>query len=99
MPSYIKAPEADIDLLEIWSYIAQNSFEVADNFLDRLEAGFEQLAEQPLMGRKREELRPGLRSLTVGNYFIFYWVIDDRVEVVRVLNATRDIEAIFAEPL
>ena len=98
MPNYIKAPEADIDLLEIWSYIAQNSFAVADSFLDRLEATFEQIAEQPFMGRNRKELRPNLRSLAVGNYFIFYQVSDNSVEILRVLNAARDIGAIFAEP-
>ena len=74
MPNYVRAEAADIDLLEIWSYIAQNSFEVADRVSRRLEAAFEQLAEQPFMGRKRDDLRPGLRSLAVGNYFIFYQV-------------------------
>jgi toxin ParE1/3/4 len=42
----------------------------ADRLLDRLEEQFDLLAEQPLIGRAREDLAAGLRSFTVGNYLI-----------------------------
>ena len=36
-----------------------------------------------------------MRSLSVGNYLIFYLPIEDGIEVVRVLPGMRDIDAIF----
>ena len=97
MPNYTKAPAVDVDLIEIWSYISQRDFETADRFLERLETAFGELAQQPFMGRDREDLLPGLRSLPVGNYIIYYRAVKDAVQVARVLNATRDVEAVFRE--
>ncbi|MGZ8955554.1 MAG: type II toxin-antitoxin system RelE/ParE family toxin [Methylovulum sp.] len=38
------------------------------------------------------ELKAGLRSQTVGNYLIFYFPLEDGVDIVRVLHGSRDIE-------
>lgn len=92
---YLKAPAADVDLLEIWSYVSPNGLDAADEFLDRFERAFELLAEQPFVGRAREELASGLRSFPVGNYLVFYRVQADIAQIVRVLNAARDVESAF----
>ncbi len=92
-----KAPSADIDLLEIWSYISQDSFDAADQFLDQLEQQFDLLASSPLIGKKRDELIPGLRSLTYKNYLIFYRTRNGNVEIIRVLHGARDIEKLFKD--
>jgi toxin ParE1/3/4 len=42
-------------------------------------------------------LAEDLRSLPVGRYVIFYLAISRRVEIVRVLHGSRDIETIFEE--
>ena len=92
---YLKAPAADADLLEIWSYVSPNDLDAADEFLDRFERAFELLAEQPFVGRAREELAPGLRSFPVGSYLVFYRVQADIAQIVRVLNAAQDVESAF----
>ena len=92
-----KAPSADIDLLEIWSYISQDSFDAADQFLEQLEQQFDLLASSPLIGKKRDELIPGLRSLTYKNYLIFYRTRNNDVEIIRVLHGARDIEKLFKD--
>lgn len=63
---------AEDDLLEIWRFIAKDNPDAADRFLDLLAQKCEHLAESPEMGRRREELGPGLRSFPVGRYLIFY---------------------------
>jgi toxin ParE1/3/4 len=50
------------------------------------------------MGRNRPELALALRSFPVGNYIIFYRQIRNGIEVIRVLNAMRDIDALFWGP-
>ena len=97
MANYRKSDAADLDLLDIWSYISQDSFEAADRFLDQLEQQFELIAETPLIGKERNELIPGLRSLPHGNYLIFYRINRDRVEIIRVLHGARDLTRLFDE--
>jgi toxin ParE1/3/4 len=42
--------------------------------------------------RDRNEVLPDLYSFPVGHYIIFYLIIPDGIEVVRVLHASRDID-------
>jgi len=67
----------------------------ADAWVDRLDTKLHLLSPQPLMGRSRDELSPGVRSLPFGRYVIRYLPLADGIDVVRVLHSARDIEAIF----
>ena len=95
----LKKPLAEADLLDIWDFIANESLEKADNFLQKIENKLKILAENPGMGRKRDELVPGLRSFLVGSYLIFYYPINGGIEVIRVLHGARDIPRIFDDSL
>ncbi len=55
----------------------------------------EALARMPEMGRAREELAPGLRSLNAGNYLIFYRPADDGMQVIRIAHGSRDLPSLF----
>jgi toxin ParE1/3/4 len=50
------SPRASSDLIEIWSYIADDSVANADAFIDKIYETIELLARQPGSGRHREEL-------------------------------------------
>jgi toxin ParE1/3/4 len=94
VPKHRISPRASADLIEIWSYIADDSVANADAFLDRLYQSIQALARQPGLGRHREELAPGLHSNPFGRYIIFYRAVTDAIEIVRVLHGARDIESI-----
>ena len=85
-----RSPRVRLDLIDIWTYIAQDNPDAADGLLDRLEEVMGRLSERPIMGRKRPELGEALRSFPVGNYVIFYLPNDEGVEIIRVLNRYRD---------
>lgn len=95
----LRRPLAAADIGEIWDYIAEDSVAQADAWVDRLDGRLRLLATKPLMGRAREELAPGLRSLSFGRYVVFYQPVDDDIDVVRVLHSARDIDAQFAEDI
>ncbi len=95
MPRLLKRPEAESDLDEIWWYIAQDSPDNADKFLDRIQESCLALANFPQMGTNREELKKNLRSQAVGNYLIFYFALEDGVDIVRVIHGSRDIESLL----
>ncbi len=67
----------------------------ADALLRQLAGTMRTLAGNPLMGRSREDLLPGLRSFAVGSYIIFYRPVERGIEVARVLHGARDIPALF----
>jgi toxin ParE1/3/4 len=88
-----KRPQADIDLDSIWSYIAVDNVRAADEQIERIGEVFEMLVQNPLAGRERTELQPGLRSFPVGSYLVFYLPLPDGVEVVRIMSGRQDIDA------
>jgi toxin ParE1/3/4 len=97
MPRVLRRPQAAADILDIWDFIAEDSLEQADAWIDRLDESLRLLASQPLMGRARPELVDGLRSRPFERYVIFYLPLSDGIDVVRVLHSARDIEAIFGD--
>ena len=90
MATVHRSSRAEIDLMEIWGYIAKDNPLAADGQLDRIDAACEMLAEDPHGGPRREDLARGLRFYPVGNYLIFYTVGEDGITVARVLHGARD---------
>ena len=86
-------------LSDIWQFIAEDSDDQADAFIDLIDQKFQLLAQQSGLGRRREELAEGLRSFPVGRYVISYLLIPGGAQIVRVLHGARDIEAAFTKPV
>lgn len=95
MARIVRRPLAGTDIVEIWDFIAEDSITQADAWVDRLDSKLRLLATQPLMGRSRNELAPGIRSQPFGRYVIFYEPLTDGIDVVRVIHSARDVDAVF----
>jgi toxin ParE1/3/4 len=96
---HLRSPQADSDLDSVWQYVASETgnLEIADRLIDSITERFLLLATYPNIGRRRDDdLRPGLRSFPVGQYIIIYRLRDGNVLILRVLRASRDIQALFA---
>lgn len=92
MATVILTRSAQTDLLEAWSFIAEASFEAADRVLDVIQQEAQTLALQPLMGRARPELRPGIRSWPTSTSYNLYYVPTERgITIMRVLHQARDV--------
>lgn len=87
--------QAKADVRQIWAYVARDNPAAADRIVDVLFDRFGLIASQPLMGEAREELGFGLRGFVVGNYLVIYRPGEQRIEVVRVVHAARDIDSLF----
>ena len=83
-------PQAAEDLLDLWTYIAQDDLDAADRMLDRIQAKLDLVAQRPLIGRGRPGLADDLRSVTVGNAVLFSRPIPDGIALVRVVSRYRD---------
>lgn len=88
----VRRPKAEDDLIEIWTYIAQEDEAAADRVLEKIEKTLSMISRHPTAGRSRPELFADLRSFPVGPYILFYVVTDSGIELIRVLSGYRDID-------
>jgi len=58
---------------------------------EALARALDALADNPLLGRARDDLRPGARTLRVREHVIVYDVTPDLVRVARILHGRRDL--------
>ncbi len=90
--------EAINDLDAISEYLNLQSLDAGFRFLLAAEHAFSQLARMPGLGERFETANPNLDGLRCGsvpgfrNHRVFYLTRDDRIEIVRVLHAARDLE-------
>lgn len=85
------------DLLEITLYISEVLMnpEAADKLVDKIEAAILERSYYPLSFGKYNSKRQHKHTyyrIHVNNYFVFYVVINDAMEVRRVIYDKRDIE-------
>jgi toxin ParE1/3/4 len=92
---YRLSPRAKMELEEIGDHIAEDSTGNAKRFIERLTQKFEALGRHPMIGRARPQLRADLRSFPYAAYLILYRIIDDGVEIVRVVHAARDLDQLL----
>lgn len=100
MPKLRVSPEAAAEIDDIWLYIARESgsADLASRVTDGITHRFRLLTRHPFIGRRRDDLRVGLRSFAVGNYVIIYRVeAPDTVFVLHILHGSRDIAKLLAE--
>ncbi|WP_449220359.1 type II toxin-antitoxin system RelE/ParE family toxin [Tistrella mobilis] len=88
----VRSRRADRDLIEIWSYIAQENPDAADRTLDLIERHWWRLARYPESGATVGARLPGIRKLTTGSWLTLYRVVGDDVEIVRVMHGRRHID-------
>jgi toxin ParE1/3/4 len=91
----IVSDEADNDLLLIFSYLSQNSFQAAELFASAIERCLANVSAFPFSGLPRPRLGPDIRSVVVPPYLILYAVRNDHITILRVLHGSRNIEAEF----
>ena len=95
MPIIKRTSQAEEDLIDIWSYIAEDKLSAADRLLDKIDANISLLADQPSLGPARPDIAPELRHFPVGNYLILNREITGGIEVVRVVHGARRLDKIF----
>jgi toxin ParE1/3/4 len=87
------------DLQDIWLALEPFGVALADRRLAELQKKFLQLQQFPGLGRSREDLAPGLRSIAVKDIVIAYRALEGLLLIVRVVHGQRDLTRIFDEPI
>ncbi len=79
------------DLLDIWVHIASRNTQTADRIYDRIEASCKRLAEHPQLGPARPDISDEARMLVIDRWLALYRLIEDGVQVVRIVDGVRDL--------
>ena len=66
-----------------------------DCFLQGVTAKIAWLTQFSSMGRRRDDLAPGIRNLNYEKYLIFYRVSYEAVEILRVVQGSQNLEQLF----
>lgn len=97
MAQRIISPDAIRDLREIADYYAVHNVEAGERILKEFNKKCSYLIQFPMMGRSYEAVRPGLRAVPMGDYLLFYRILEPGLEVVRVMRGDRDWESLLGE--
>lgn len=94
-PGYRLTPAADQAIVEIWRYTSETwGVSHANKYLDQIEQCLQSLFENPELGKPRDEIRKGYRSLHCEHHLVFYRENPNKqIEVVRLLHERMDHQA------
>src|SRR6267154_2122558 len=96
MSDFVLSPEARLDLLNIWEYIAQDNIDAADRVAGEIRNAMAALAQNPGIGHYRKDFADEpLRFWRVYTYLIIYRFESKPIEIVRLFSAYRDIRKLL----
>jgi toxin ParE1/3/4 len=83
--------------VRIWSFIdrREDSASRADSVVSELAHRFVAIASAPSISKRQDHIEPGMRSLPVGNYVVYYRETDEHVLIMRVVHAARSKRKLF----
>ena len=91
--NYLLTVAARAQLKNIGEYTEQRwGIEQQRIYLGQLFKRFEEIGNNPLLGRERLEIAPGIRSVMEGRHVIYYQVTDMTVEILAVLHGRMDLK-------
>lgn len=96
MSDFCYSPEARLDLLEIWEFIARDNLDAADRVEREIQQAASMLSDNPEIGHRRSDLttKP-VRFWPVYSYLIVYDPATNPLEIVRILSGYRDIATLL----
>jgi toxin ParE1/3/4 len=97
MSRYVINLLASRDLNDIADYFAENSLKAGDRFFRAFNRKCHQLVNFPNSGKSYAEIHPALRGLSLEGYVVFYRMLEDGIEILRVVNGRRDFPSLFEE--
>jgi toxin ParE1/3/4 len=90
---FVISKKAVADLEEIWLYTLKKwSLEQADRYYHLIFDEINYICRNITAGKSIEHVRKGYRVSKIKSHLIFYRVLNDQIEVIRILHERMDIE-------
>lgn len=90
---FVITKKAVSDLEEIWLYTVEKwSVEQADRYYNLIFDEINFICKNSAAGKSMEHVRKGYRASKVKSHLVFYRVLNNTIEVIRILHERMDIE-------
>lgn len=99
MANYELTNEAVEDLTKIWDYTFEKwSEKQADKYYKMLLENFQNIADDPGIGRNYDGIRDELLGIKANHHIIFYRKFNDKpIEITRILHERMDLKTRLTE--
>ena len=91
------SPTATRDLDAIGDYFVARNIEAGERLLREFVKKCDNLVKFPNMGRNYDRIKSGLRGVPLDGYIIFYRVVENGIDILRVVSGRQNLEALFGE--
>lgn len=90
--SYTIRTLAQLDLENIWLYTYEEwGVSQADDYLQSLISRFDWLAENPSLGKQRDDIKSGYFCFPEGKHLIFYTRDKNRIDIIGIPHQRMDV--------
>ena len=90
--SYSIRKLAENDLERIWLYTNEEwDIEQADKYIRLLVSRFTWISENPLLGKKRDDVKPGYYCFPEGMHLIFYMITKTGIDIIGIPHQSMDV--------
>lgn len=92
MAKYVLSKKSEEDIESIYDY-GKRKFgkDRAILYLSEMGNCFENLSENPQIGRNRNEIKKELYSFPYISHVIFYRILKNHIRIIRILHGSRDL--------
>jgi toxin ParE1/3/4 len=95
---FVISKKAISDIEEIWLYtVAKWSIVQADRYYHLIFDEINYICKNINTGKSMEHVRKGYRASKVKSHLIFYRVLNETVEIIRILHEGMDIENLLTD--
>jgi len=85
---------AETDLEDIWLYTTEEwGIEQADEYIRMLLSRFSWISTNPLLGKKRDDIKPDYYCFPEGKHLIFYKITPSGIDIIGIPHQSMDILA------
>ena len=93
MSQVILSPKAKSDLSGIWDYTLEEwGIDQAEKYVRELWAAIQEQACDYTSSTDISDVRPGYRKFRSGSHVIFFKLVEDGIDVIRILHQRMDFE-------
>ena len=90
---FVISKKAVSDLEEIWLYTVEKwSKEQADRYYNLIFNEINYICRNVSAGKSMEHVRKGYLASKVKSHLIFYKIVNDTIEIIRILHERMDVE-------
>lgn len=93
MKKYTLSPLAQSDIEDIWDFTAERwNVDQAEVYVRQIWEAIGVIADKPGLGQSCDDVRAGYQKWPVGSHILFYRVVADAIDVVRILHERMDVD-------